>query len=114
MTEAYPLQWPAGRTRARYQERSRFKTTIGQATRDLMHEIRLMGAVNPVLSTNMRLRQDGLPYSNQRQPDDRDLTDQPANCDDQRQDRHPRWRLFAREAGRRRNHRPAGTAPPRP
>jgi hypothetical protein len=71
MTEAYPLQWPAGRPRANYQERSRFKTTIGKATRDLMHEIRLMGAVAPVLSTNMRLRNDGLPYSNQRQPDDR-------------------------------------------
>jgi hypothetical protein len=35
-----------------------------------MNELRLMGARYIVLSSNMELRRDGLPYANQRQPDD--------------------------------------------
>ncbi|CUR48454.1 hypothetical protein BN2364_4013 [Alloalcanivorax xenomutans] len=36
----------------------------------LMEELRLMGARNIVLSTNVALRRDGLPYAGQKQPDD--------------------------------------------
>lgn len=36
----------------------------------LLYEIRLLGGKLPVLSTNLLLRQDGLPRSGQRQPDD--------------------------------------------
>jgi hypothetical protein len=37
---------------------------------DLMRELRLMGARYPVLSTNVPLRRDGLPYAGQKEPDD--------------------------------------------
>jgi hypothetical protein len=37
----------------------------------LIHEIRLLGGKLPVLSTNIPLRLDGLPYANHRQPDDK-------------------------------------------
>ncbi len=71
MTEAYPLHWPAGRPRTRRPEPSRFKVTMAQARDELLHELRLMGARYPVLSTNVELRRDGLPYANQKEPDDR-------------------------------------------
>lgn len=70
--EAYPLQWPEGRPRTpRYRmERSRFKTTFARTRDDLIHELKLLGARLPVLSTNIELRRDGLPYAGRRQPDD--------------------------------------------
>jgi hypothetical protein len=36
-----------------------------------MAEIRMLGGGLPVLSTNIPLRRDGLPYANHRQPDDK-------------------------------------------
>lgn len=71
MTEAYPLQWPAGKPRKAYPERSRFgDRSIDKATIILREELRKLGAQNMVLSTNLRLRLDGFPYSNQAQPKD--------------------------------------------
>ena len=35
-----------------------------------MEEIRRLGGKNPILSSMLKLRQDGLPYSSQRTPDD--------------------------------------------
>jgi hypothetical protein len=37
---------------------------------ELFHELRLLGATEVILSTNIELTQKGLPYSNRRQPDD--------------------------------------------
>lgn len=72
MTEAYPLQWPAGKPRKQFPERSRFvERSIDAATRVLSEELRRLGASNMVLSTNLRLRNDGFPRSNQAQPSDR-------------------------------------------
>lgn len=68
--EAFPLLWPQGRPRARNQERSRFNTSLDKASHDLLHELDLLGATSPVISSNLRLRQDGLPLSKQRAPDD--------------------------------------------
>lgn len=70
MTEAYPLQWPAGRPRTARRERSRFDVTFARARDALFEELRLMGARLPVLSTNVALRRDGLPYANQPEPED--------------------------------------------
>lgn len=70
MTEAYPLQWPAGRPRTQRPTRSRFDTQMSYARDQLMNELHLLGARNIVLSTNIPVRQDGLPYANARQPDD--------------------------------------------
>ena len=87
MTEAYPLQWPDGwpRTPARQliDGRSKFgratggsavkrPITIHQATQSLLDELRPLGADtdNVVISSDLRLRLDGLPYSNQREPGD--------------------------------------------
>jgi hypothetical protein len=72
MTEAYPLQWPHGRPRTSHPERSRFGSrTVDVATKELFSEIRRLGAGMPVLSTNIKLRLDGLPYSNQSPPADK-------------------------------------------
>lgn len=72
---AYPLTWPTGWARARTPQRSRFgsynrKPTVA-AGRDLvLAELNRMGVRRCILSTNLPLRNDGLPYSNQREPDD--------------------------------------------
>lgn len=71
MTESFPLQWPAGKPRKPYPERSKFgERSIEAATTRLREELRRLGASNLVLSTNLRLRNDGLPYSKQAQPRD--------------------------------------------
>ena len=68
--EAYPLQWPAGRPRARRRQHAQFQSSLARARDHLMNEIRLLGGRQPILSSNLELRLDGLPYANQRQPDD--------------------------------------------
>ena len=67
MTQAYPLQWPPGIPRARQPSRSAFgEVTIHRATQELLWEIQRMHGRLPVISTNLELRNDGLPYSKQR------------------------------------------------
>lgn len=66
---AYPLAWPMGwgrtsrRSRSRYSDRS-----VAMARIELTDELRLMGARDVVISSNLQLRNDGLPRSGQRQP----------------------------------------------
>lgn len=69
---AYPLQWPAGRPRTHSyrRTRSKFDTTFAVSRDELFRELKRLGARSVVLSTNIELRQDGLPYANRRQPDD--------------------------------------------
>ncbi len=71
-TEAFPLYWPEGRPRTEQhrRERSRFEVTFGHACHMLMRELRLLGARDVVLSTNVPLRNDGLPYASARPPQD--------------------------------------------
>lgn len=69
----YPLAWPAGqaRTAAHRRQRPKFEAgTFAQARDGLLAELRRLGAANVVLSTNVELRRDGLPYADRRQPDD--------------------------------------------
>jgi hypothetical protein len=68
--EAYPLAWPAGWPRAKRKSQAAFKATFANARDDLMRELRLMGARYPILSSNVPLRRDGLPYAGQREPED--------------------------------------------
>ncbi len=68
--DAYPLCWPAGRPRTKYPERARFDTTQDSAQRNLLWELERLGAKDVVISTNIPLRRDGLPYANYRTPHD--------------------------------------------
>jgi glycine/D-amino acid oxidase-like deaminating enzyme len=84
--EAWPLCWPVGRrrapngtrTRAKFHAKSRSDEgwvqrngiTLASARDTLFHELELLKATRVVLSTNLKLRLDGLPMSGQRQPDD--------------------------------------------
>lgn len=69
MTEAFPLQWPVGRPRTRSPMRSRFDQTSGRAISFTQDQIRILGGRRPVISSNIELRRDGLPYANQRVQD---------------------------------------------
>lgn len=68
--QQYPLQWPMGWTRKERPQMSRFQTTLADASAALVRELRLMGAQQVVISSNLMVRQDGLPYAKQRRPDD--------------------------------------------
>lgn len=73
MTEAFPLQWPTGwpRTAAHRRQRSKFKPgALADEAQETRWELQRLGARHPVISTNIELRRDGLPYSNRRSPDD--------------------------------------------
>lgn len=71
--DAYPLQWPAGwkKTSNYNRSTSKFADKSFAVARDyLMAELKRFRAKNIILSTNIPLRKDGLPYSGYRQPDD--------------------------------------------
>lgn len=69
---AFPLSWPAGkpRTLAHRRKRSQFKVSFAQARDELLDELGRMQASKILLSTNIQLRRDGLPYANFKEPDD--------------------------------------------
>lgn len=88
---AFPLAWPIGwqRTEAGRREKAPFFSTtrggnpgdnyralyrkersMDDATHEVLSELRRISAQAVVISTNVQLRQDGLPYSNRRPPDD--------------------------------------------
>jgi hypothetical protein len=70
--EAFPLHWPEGwkRTPPNQVGYSQFKTSMAVARDGLLYQIEMLGGKYVVLSTNVRLRQDGLPYANDREPED--------------------------------------------
>jgi hypothetical protein len=93
MTQAYPLKWPAGwprmsaggRKRAKFGKGERQYSTTGagswinkkdltvsDATKRLTGELKTMGVRDGqwVISSNVELRNDGLPRSGQRAPED--------------------------------------------
>lgn len=71
MAEAFPLSWPVGWPRTKTPTSSRFDVSFAAARDGLFDQLRLLGAKLPVLSTNVPLRRDGLPYANQPEPTDR-------------------------------------------
>lgn len=70
MTNAYPLQWPAGWPRTAKPVRSRFDVTLAQARDELLDEIGRLGGAHVVISSNLPTRRDGLPYADRRAPAD--------------------------------------------
>lgn len=70
--QTYPLCWPAGFPRTSGRVSSSFKTSRERAVRNLMSELRRLGASDYqiILSTNIKTRKDGLPYADTAQPSD--------------------------------------------
>lgn len=79
--DAYPLAWPHGwpRTPRHQKKRGNFSTqsgsynrpvTIREATERVTDELDRMKVTGVVISTNLAVRNDGLPRSGQRAPDD--------------------------------------------
>ena len=75
-TVAFPLQWPDGWPRTpdgqrevnnRFHGRVHGGLAMGRARDQLVAELSRLGVKNVVVSTNVELRMDGLPYANQRQ-----------------------------------------------
>lgn len=68
----YPLQWPQGRKRTRCPISSQFRdVTFGKARDALFKEVRMLGGRMPILSTDIPLRNDGLPRAVFRTPEDK-------------------------------------------
>lgn len=66
VADAFPLRWPDGVPRAQAGTRSvngNFKMTFAAARDRLLDELRKMGARYVVISTDVPLRRDGLPYA---------------------------------------------------
>jgi hypothetical protein len=74
MTEAYPLRWPDGWPRTpsyRRENDNRFRgTSVGRARDQLMDELRLLGATEIVVSSNVPVKADGLLYADNKRLDD--------------------------------------------
>lgn len=84
----YPLSWPVhqARTNPQDRERARFKTqggfnyggnyqpgrkhTISEGANELEQEIRRLGGSDMIISSNLKVKANGLPYSGQRTPED--------------------------------------------
>lgn len=75
--ERFPLSWPDGKPRSKYREDSRFSRPVAWKNRkhsmseavDLIEgEVQRMGGTGLIVSSNIKLKQDGLPYSGQAQP----------------------------------------------
>lgn len=78
-TTSYPLTWPGGwrRTDPHFRQRANFsknkqQVSVAEGTRRVLDELRRFGVPDyqVILSTNIQVRLDGLPYSNQREPQD--------------------------------------------
>lgn len=69
---AFPLSWPRGWSRNAPHQRQEgtFSVALGRARDGLLSEVTRLGGKHPVISSNLRLRQDGLPYAQQGRVDD--------------------------------------------
>lgn len=70
----YPLEWPVGWKRTKFRSYGRFRAgrtpiTIAVAASRLENELSRLNARNPTLSTNVTLRLDGRPRSDERPAD---------------------------------------------
>lgn len=69
---AYPLAWPVGWERTRSPKQSRYgDRSLAQARNELMREVTLLGGRQLIISSNVELKQDGMPKSGRRQPTDK-------------------------------------------
>ena len=67
---AYPLHWPQGWPRTKSKARARFDVSFAAARDGLVIELQRMGARYILLSSNIELRRDGLPYAATKEPAD--------------------------------------------
>ncbi len=68
--QANPLSWPFNWKRTKYPTNARFNTTFAVARDKLLRELELIGASKIIISSNLELRKDGLPYAQQRNVED--------------------------------------------
>lgn len=70
--QAYPLSWPMAYPRipAVERQRAKFEVTFGVARHQLLDELRLFSISDLVISSNIPLRRDGLPYATHPPPED--------------------------------------------
>lgn len=68
----FPLEWPTGwpRTPRGKAKPSKYLVTPEKAMTEMLRSAKLFGASNVVLSTNVPIRKDGLPYTGVRPPED--------------------------------------------
>ena len=65
MAQAFPLQWPNSVPRCARPQKAAFGYhSLAQAVAELRKQVSLLGPRYLTISTNVPLRQDGLPYSN--------------------------------------------------
>jgi len=68
--QRYPLEWPIGVPRQQFREAGRFKRgiTLAEAIKEVLAELRRarVFSTDVFISTNVRVRLDGLPYSGER------------------------------------------------
>lgn len=62
MTQAFPIQWPKGQSRAKRRVDSQFRVKASKAYDEMMDELHRFKASGIVISSNIPLRQDGTPY----------------------------------------------------
>ena len=63
MIEAYPLQWPVGYKREKNKKHAAFNTSFSKARDGIIKELTMMKAANIIISSNVPLKKDGLPYA---------------------------------------------------
>jgi hypothetical protein len=76
LAEKYPLQWPGGYPRTKWPKQSQFGAQSFAKARDtIFSQLRLLLTYHErgtiVMSTNIPLKLDGMPYATYRQPDDK-------------------------------------------
>lgn len=69
---AYPLTWATiyPRTPQHKREKARFEVSFAVGRDQLLHDLQLLDAFAVTISSNVPLRQDGLPYASFKEPDD--------------------------------------------
>ena len=72
LVDAFPLSWPSGwkRTERGRRTRARYEVSFAQARDALLHSLRLLGARDVVISSNVPVKRNGMPYANPSEPDD--------------------------------------------
>ena len=70
IADAYPLCWPPTRPRTKHHDASRLRAPFATSRNHIVNEVRRLGGTALIVSTNIELRRDGLPYAATREPED--------------------------------------------
>jgi len=70
MATACPLDWPPGYKRTKVRLAGRFRTSFTSARDGLSDELDRLGAKYPIISTNIELKANGMPYAGRANPED--------------------------------------------